>query len=313
MAMLSSSPKFSVIIATYNSAHTLSKAIDSVLSQTYRAYEIVIIDDGSTDDTGLVVSNYGDKVRYYLQSNSGVSVARNKGAEMAKGDWLTFLDADDWYYPQRLYWHAALLDRNVKLDFLIGDYCYGREDGGIFRRAIESNSYGQKILAIADGYSSVILDAVDLGELMPSYFGHTSTLSLPRDKFLALGGFPLEFSIAEDIHLFVRLCANSHKVGVICIPMAIYYVHDTGLIRSDVINAQFRTVQTLCSLKKELRLANFSIRNGFLALLLGARFDLAVALIRQGQHLKAIRFILPIVIESFSWKSLMIVLSIVKG
>ena len=151
------SPKFSVIIATYNSAHTLSKAIDSVLEQSYLAYEIVIVDDGSTDDTFLVVSNYGDKVRYHLQGNSGVSAARNKGAEMARGDWLAFLDADDWYYPQRLYWHAELLVRHVKLDFLIGDYCYVREDGSVIRRSIQSNPYGRKVLASADEYASVLL------------------------------------------------------------------------------------------------------------------------------------------------------------
>ena len=307
------SPKFSVIIATYNSAHTLSKAIDSVLEQSYLAYEIVIVDDGSTDDTFLVVSNYGDKVRYHLQDNSGVSAARNKGAEMARGDWLAFLDADDWYYPQRLYWHAELLVRHVKLDFLIGDYCYVREDGSVIRRSIQSNPYGRKVLASADEYASVLLDEVEIGELLPSYFGHTSTLSLPRDKFLALGGFPLEFSIAEDLHLFVRLCATSYKAGIICNPMAVYYVHDAGLIRADIINAQTRTVQALCSLKNELCMTAIPIRNGFLSLLLLARLDLATALIRHGQHLKAIKSMLPAVIESFSWRSLMALLSIIKG
>lgn len=103
---------------------TLTRAIDSVLAQVYAAYEI-IIDDGSTDNASDVVSRYGDKVRYHFQQNSGVSSARNKGAKLAQGDWLAFLDADDWYYPQRLYWHAGLLQRHPTLDFLIGDYHYG--------------------------------------------------------------------------------------------------------------------------------------------------------------------------------------------
>ena len=95
--------------------------------------------------------------------------------------------------------------------------------------------------------------------------------------------------------------------------MAVYYVHDAGLIRADIINAQTRTVQALCSLKNELCMTAIPIRNGFLSLLLLARLDLATALIRHGQHLKAIKSMLPAVIESFSWRSLMALLSIIKG
>ncbi len=307
------SPKFSVIIATYNSGATLSKAVDSVLAQVYAAYEIIVVDDGSTDNTSEVVSHYGDKIRYYFQENSGVSSARNKGAELAQGDWLTFLDADDWYYPQRLYWHAELLCRNPDLDFLIGDYHYGHADGSIIRRSIESTVFGLKALAAADENANVLLGMAEMSELIPCYFGHTSTLSLPREKFIALGGYPKAFSIAEDIHLFIRLCADSHKAGVTCNPMAVYYVHDSGLIRSDVVKAQIKTVETLSSLKEALKNAPVSIKKGFLLLMLNARFDLATALIRRGQHLKAIISFLPSVVESFSWDSVKCLFSIIKG
>ena len=313
MSSLLMNPKFSVIIAAYNSGATLSKAIDSVLAQSYAAYEIVIVDDGSTDDTSAVASRYEEKIRYFFQKNSGVSSARNKGVELARGDWVAFLDADDWYYPQRLYWHAELLGRNPEVDFLIGDYHFGRADGSIIRRSIESTDFGLKTLAAADEYGSVLLGEAELGELIPAYFGHTSTISLPREKFLALGGYPLTYSIGEDIHLLIRLCANSHKAGVTCNPMGVYCVHDSGLIRSDVVNAQIRTVETLSSLKEELKNAPASIRNGYLLLLLNARFDLATALIKRGQHLKAIISFLPSLIESFSWSSVKMLLSIIKG
>lgn len=313
MSQLSISPKFSVIIAAYNSGATLSKAIDSVLAQSYSAYEIIIVDDGSTDDTSAVASYYGDKIRYHFQKNSGVSCARNQGVELARGDWLTFLDADDWYYPQRLFWHAELVRRKPDLDFLIGDFYYGRADGSIIRRSIESTAFGLKTLALADEDGSVLFDVAEMGELIPYYFGHTLTLSLPREKFLALGGFPKSFSIGEDIHLFIRLCVISHKAGVTCNPMGIYNVHDSGLIRSDVVKAQISTVETLSSLSDELKNAPTPIKKGFLSLMLNARFDLAAALIKRGQHFKATIAFLPSLIESFSWNSVKMLLSIIKG
>lgn len=313
MSQLPIKPKFSVIIAAYNGGATLPRAIDSVLAQSYPAYEIIIIDDGSTDNTTAIVSQYADKVRYHLQKNSGVSNARNNGAKLAQGDWLAFLDADDWYYPQRLHWHAEFIQRNPDVDFLIGDYHYGRADGSIIRRSIDSNAFGLNILDCADEQGSVLLASDEIGQLIPSYFGHTLTFSVPKERLLALGGYPESYSIGEDLHLIIRLCAQSGKVGISCNPMGLYCVHDSGLIRSDVIKSQVRAVETLSSLKGELRNSPFPIRDGFLMTLLNARFDLATALIKSGRHVKAIISFLPALIECFSWRSAKMLLSIIKG
>jgi glycosyltransferase involved in cell wall biosynthesis len=310
---LSTNPTFSVIIASYNAAATLSKAINSVLAQTYPAYEIIIVDDGSSDDTALVAKGHGNKIRYHFQKNAGVSSARNKGAELAQGDWLAFLDADDWYYPQRLQHHAELLQRHPDLDFLIGDYHYGRADGSIIRRAMETTVLGLATLAAQDEYASAVLDVSAMGELIPAYFGHTLTLSLPTAKFLALGGYPLSFSIGEDLHLLIRLCANSRQAGVSCDPRGVYYVHDAGLMRKDVVKAQLSTVATLSSLAEGVMNAPAPIRKGFLLLLMNARFDLATALLRQGQRWQASMVFFPSVLESRSWRSLKMWLSIIKG
>lgn len=305
--------KFSVIIASYNGAETLSRAIDSVLAQSYSNFEIIIIDDGSSDATSEVVGRYGDKVLYVYQNNSGVSSARNAGAKLAQGDWLTFLDADDWYYPDRLLWHAELIRKNPGLDFLIGDYHYGQSDGSIIKRAIDSCAYGQKVLSLADENHCVFMDVDGIGELISSYFGHTLSFSVPREKFLALGGFDEQFSIGEDFHLVIRLCVNARSLGVACQPMGIYVVHDSGLIRSNIIQAQIKTVKTLSSLKDELKRAPSAIKQGFYRALLNARFDLATALIRMGQHKKAILSFLPSLIESISFRSIKMFLSIIKG
>ena len=143
------SPKFSVIIPVYNSAETLPKAIESVLEQSWPAHEIIVVDDGSTDSSLQVANGFAGKVRVIQQSNAGVAAARNRGAESATGDWLAFLDADDWYYPDRLRWHAEWIGRDAGLDFLTGDYEYRREDGSLISTSMELHPSGREMLARA--------------------------------------------------------------------------------------------------------------------------------------------------------------------
>ncbi|CAD5928847.1 putative glycosyltransferase RT0329 [Planktothrix tepida] len=95
--------RVSVIIPTYNCDRFLPEAIDSVLMQTYQDYEIIVIDDGSTDETRQVLESYQNKIRYFYQQNQGSAVARNLGIKQAKGELIAFLDADDfWIVPEKL-------------------------------------------------------------------------------------------------------------------------------------------------------------------------------------------------------------------
>src|SRR5215472_13795712 len=89
-------PKVSVIIPTYNRADKVRKGIDSALAQTLSELEVIVVDDGSEDGTGMILSEiYGKRIRYYFQSNQGVSAARNRGIQEARGEWIAFLDSDD--------------------------------------------------------------------------------------------------------------------------------------------------------------------------------------------------------------------------
>jgi glycosyltransferase involved in cell wall biosynthesis len=105
-------PKVSVVIPTYNRADKVGKTIDSVLAQTFTDREVIVVDDGSADDTGKVLREvYGDRIRYFFQTNQGVSVARNRGIAEARGEWIAFLDSDDQWVNDKLDWQLKAMEK----------------------------------------------------------------------------------------------------------------------------------------------------------------------------------------------------------
>ncbi|MGI8668594.1 MAG: glycosyltransferase family 2 protein, partial [Aridibacter sp.] len=105
-------PLVSVIIPAYNAEQFISQTIESVLGQTLKDFEIVVVDDGSTDETAGIAESYGAPVRCIRKTNGGVSRARNTGIEHAVGKYIAFLDADDLWEPTKLEKQVALLDAN---------------------------------------------------------------------------------------------------------------------------------------------------------------------------------------------------------
>src|SRR5260370_556256 len=96
-------PKISVVIPTHNRVDKVSKAIDSALAQTFTDLEVIVVDDGSSDGTGRVLEEtHGNRIRYFFQTNQGASVARNRGIEEARGEWIAFLDSDDCWQKDKL-------------------------------------------------------------------------------------------------------------------------------------------------------------------------------------------------------------------
>lgn len=107
--------RVSVIIPAYNGDRYISEAIDSVLAQTYSEYEIIVVDDGSTDRTPEIVRQYGDRVNYLSQTNQGVAASRNLGLAAARGKYIAFLDQDDLFLAHKLSTQVALLEGNATL------------------------------------------------------------------------------------------------------------------------------------------------------------------------------------------------------
>ena len=115
-------PKISVIIPTYNTAHYLQEAIESVLAQTYTDFELIVIDDGSTDNTKEVVAPYLDRIVFLETENNGPSKARNRAIRESSCEYVAFLDADDIWYPDKLDRQMTLLSKNCKGQKILQPY-----------------------------------------------------------------------------------------------------------------------------------------------------------------------------------------------
>jgi hypothetical protein len=307
-------PRFSVIIPAFNAAATLARAIESVRAQSWPAHEIIVVDDGSTDSSAEVARQFGDAVRLIQQSNSGVSVARNTGAAAATGDWLAFLDADDWYEVDRIKLHAEWIIIDPSLDFLTGDYEYRDAEGGLLGTSMAQHESGRLLLGKAAGAVRVVMEkSAEISAFVADHFGDTHTLSVPRARFIELSGYPTGFKVCEDVHFLTRLVAKSHRIGVICQSLGAYVIHDGSATRRHPIAAQRENVRTLSDLAHLAENFPFPVRQGVAARMQSARYNLGCALSKSGQRVAAINAVLPSLAARPGWQSLRNVLSMLKG
>ncbi len=289
VGILAVTPTISVVIPAYNAAATLSRALDSVLAQTWPAHEIVVVDDGSADATAEVVRAAqaragGGRIRYLRQDNAGPSAARNRGVGEASGNWVAFLDADDWYYPDRLALHARMIADNLALDFVVGNFDYRDSAGSLLHASMTTSAFGRELLARHGEGGLTVIEGDALGRYVSKQFSDTRTLTLPRATFIELGGFARALNISEDLVFLLRLCARSRRAGVTCKPSAVYSVHDAGLIRSDRMRAQTESVRALRGQAAEMEAAPPPIRDAWRGLVKEAYVDLAYYLAKHGRR-----------------------------
>lgn len=307
-------PRFSVVIPAFNSAATLARAIESVLAQSWPADEIIVVDDGSGDGSAAIAGRFGAPVRLIRQKNSGVSVARNAGAAAARGDWLAFLDADDWYAPDRLRLHAEWIAQDSALDFLTGDYEYRDEAGALLGTSMAQHAAGRLMLEKAGGSARVVMQTpAELAAFVADHFGDTHTLSVPRARFVDLGGYPTGFKVCEDVHFLTRLVAKSRRIGVVCQSLGVYLIHGGSATRRDPVAAQRENVRTLVDLSRLAQNFPAPVRRGVAARMRSARYNLGCALSKSGQRIGAVRAVLPSLAERPGWQSVRDVLSMLRG
>lgn len=306
-------PRISVVIPAYNAAATIGQAIDSILTQTYPAHEVIVVDDGSGDGTGDAVGAYGDRVIYVRQDNAGPSAARNRGVEVASGEWIAFLDADDWYMPDRLRIHAEMIRDQPRLDFLVGSFDYVTPEGQLINPSIAGTDFGRSLLERWGPQGRSAIDGEGIGRFIADQFSDTRCLTLPRATFLELGGFPPDLRICEDVAFMLRLCARSRRAGVACQSLAVYTVHDAGLIRSDRLRAQTETVRALRTLAGEMPAAPPPVFRAWRHLLKRAHQNLALHLAKGGRRGAALRSAVDALRFSPALGDLRFLLSLLRG
>lgn len=306
-------PRIAVVVPAYNAAATLGKALDSILAQTFPAHEVIVVDDGSADSTAEVMTAYTGKVHYIRQDNAGPSAARNRGVQEASAEWIAFLDADDWYLPERLQIHAAMIRERPDLDFLVGSFDYVTPDGRLITPSIAGTEFGRELLARSGAQGRPVIEGGDIGRFIADQFSDTRCLTLPRATFLELGGFPLDQRICEDVAFMLRLCAHSRKAAVACRSLAVYTVHDAGLIRSDQLRAQTETIRALRTLAAEMPAAPSPVFQAWRQLLKRAYRNLALHWVRSGRRGAALRSALDGFRSGPEWSDVRFMLSLLRN
>jgi glycosyltransferase involved in cell wall biosynthesis len=181
-----------VIIPTYNRAHLLPRAIKSVLNQTIPAHEIIIVDDGSSDNTAELMAQQFSQCRYIQQPNMGVSAARNRGIEAATGEWLAFLDSDDEWLPGKLQSQVVLLQKHPEIRICHTEEIWIRNGKRVNQMKKHAKSGGH-----------IFQNCLPLCVISPS------SVMIHRSLPAEVGAFDEELPACEDYDLWLRICANN--------------------------------------------------------------------------------------------------------
>ena len=247
----------SVVIPTYNSAQYITRAIDSVLAQEGCVYEVIVIDDGSTDNTRSLLQSYGDRIRYVYQKNQGVSAARNHGIQIAQGAYIAFLDADDLFLDGKL---AAQLHR--------------------FETALPQNP---NLGIVHSGWVRVNAEADPLMEVCPwettpdlnleTWLKYKpvlpSAMMFRKDWLTNVNGFDTRLSAAEDVDLVVRLALEGCTACWLPHITTAYRQHSNsamgrGIDQAKALSKIMEMVFNHPNISKDIQLLEYQIRYGTL-------------------------------------------------
>jgi glycosyltransferase involved in cell wall biosynthesis len=196
-------PVVSVVIPTFNRRPMVGEAVESVLAQTYGDFELIVVDDGSTDDTGCELAKFGDRLRYFATENRGAAAARNFGVRQARGRYVAFLDSDDLWRPRKLQVQVGYMEERPEIKVCQTEEIWIRNGVRVNPKAVHRKPSGD-----------IFLRSLERCLVSPS------AVLLTRELFKELGGFDESFPVCEDYDLWLRL-AVKYPVPLIAEPLVI--------------------------------------------------------------------------------------------
>lgn len=207
-------PEVSVVIPAYNAARYLPQAVDSALQQTFREIEVLVVDDGSTDDTPARLAAYGERIRVLRQANAGVAQARNAGSAVARGRYVAFLDADDIWQPEKI---QRQLDALAQAPGDSASYtAFSVVSADLTLREVRRSAR----------QGSLVEDLLCLGNVV----GTPSTVVCDRDLLLDVGGFDPDLSLGADWDLWLRLAMRT-TFSYVDEALVRYRIHEANMSR----------------------------------------------------------------------------------
>ncbi|MBJ6723684.1 glycosyltransferase [Geomesophilobacter sediminis] len=219
-------PLVSVVIPCYNSARFIAQAVESVLGQKYPNLELIVVDDGSTDDTERVLEAYRGRLTYLRQPNAGPAAARNRGIAQARGEYVAFLDADDLWLPEKTAQQVARIHGEQAIGLVYG------------RFANFSNESGELLSVLPEVTpSGALFDQI----LQKSFIALPSVL-VRREVLAEVGGFDEELLTAEDTNLWLKI-ARRHRIEAV--PEIVFHRRLHGDNLSDRVDIRVGTLENL--------------------------------------------------------------------
>lgn len=210
-------PLVSVVIPCYNSEEWLEDTLDSVYNQTYNHLEVIVIDDGSTDNTKEIVKKYSDKIKYIYQENSGPSVARNTGINNSKGEYIAFLDADDMWEEDKLIKQIEFMKNNSSYGVVVTD----------LKVVNESNEYLYTHKNIWPENKKEIIEKIFMGGIGMS----TPTIMARKNLLEKVGGFDEQLPARED-HFLLMNVAEISSIKHIQEPLVRRRINDSSFTQN---------------------------------------------------------------------------------
>ncbi len=227
---------FSVVIAAYNAADTLGEAIRSVLAQTRQDFELIVVDDGSSDDTAAIAAGFAAdrRVQIHSQENAGPSAARNQGIALAKGEYVSMLDSDDLWLPNYLARMARALESNPRAGFAYTDAWVLEEASGHFLR--------ETTATLRHHPPEPVSGEQFIAALLRHNFVHNS-VTVRREVFEQVGVYDTNISHGEDYELWLRIVISGFDAAWVAGPLAIYRFRRGSLSHDEAaMAAGLRTV-----------------------------------------------------------------------